>query len=178
MTRTEHKAPYTAPYTAPHAAQYGPQGGPQHAARRAPHDSACHPTELTAEVAAAGTALLRPWSIRTAPHRNGRAALEVYEHDELLDVMVTSVLSNALLRGARRSVEGGRQTGFAWGRLPADRTLPTVMFTGRRLSRRRQPARVVTLGGEFWLAWAEGPCGGVMVRHGGGSPVRLRTGRA
>lgn len=143
--------------------------------RRATHQSA-----LGAEQA--GVPQPGPWSVRAAPsHRRGRAALEVYEHGELLDVVVASTLGSGLLRGARRCVRGGQPTGFAWGRLPSDRSLPTVTFTGSRLGRLsglRQPARVVTLAGEFWLAWVEGPCGGVAVQHGDGAVVRLRAGRA
>ncbi len=109
-----------------------------------------------------------PWSVRTTGHRHRRAALEVYEHDELLDVVVLSRLSPQLLCGARRCVTDGRALGLAWGRLPADGRPPAVEFTGGRLRRLRRTARVVAVQGAFWLAWAEGGFSGVEVGRGGG----------
>jgi len=155
--RAERKAEQTAHHTAQRslAAAFEPQPEPQPEPQRS-----------------------GPWSVRTTQPRRGRVALEVYEHGELLDVMVASTLSTALLRGARRCVRGGRPAGFAWGRLPADGSLPSVAFTGGWLSRSRRSARVVPLAGAFWLAWADGPCGGVLVRHGDEPPTRLRAGRA
>ncbi|MFC8447772.1 hypothetical protein [Kitasatospora sp. NPDC057223] len=118
-----------------------------------------------------------PWSVRAAGGRRGRAALEVYEHGELLDVVVLSRLSPALLCGARRSVTAGRAVGLAWGRLPADGRPPLVEFTGGRLRPLRCPARVVTVSGAFWTARAEGRFSGVEAVRGG-SAERLRLGRA
>ncbi|MET9613497.1 hypothetical protein [Kitasatospora indigofera] len=67
-----------------------------------------------------------PWEVRRSGggggHRRGRPALEVYEHGELLDVLVASRLSPQLLRGARRSADGGRRLSLAWGRRPTDRS--------------------------------------------------------
>lgn len=118
-----------------------------------------------------------PWSVRAAQQSNGRAALEVYEQGELLDVTVASRLGTELLRGARSCVRVDGRTGFAWGRLPTGGALPAVTFADGRLKRVRHPARVVALAGEFWLAWAEGQCGHVLVEHATGAVERLRTRR-
>ncbi|MFE6870339.1 hypothetical protein ACFVFS_27770 [Kitasatospora sp. NPDC057692] len=144
-----------------------------------------------------------PWSVRSVPAGRGRrAALEVYEHGELVDVVVASRLGRGLLRGARawagaasgsRSGPGGRRSvrhGLAWGRLPDGGAAPAVGFTRGgllRLPGRHSPVvtagEVVTVAGEFWLAWAEGVLDGVLVEAPGGagperSPlVRVRTAR-
>ncbi|MFD7828745.1 hypothetical protein [Kitasatospora sp. NPDC059803] len=134
-----------------------------------------------------------PWSVRSLVGRRGRAALEVYQDGELADVLVAARLTPQLLRGARRSPAGGRARHvLAWGRLAADGSAPAVAFTARRLAgpfrsgrslwsvrslwpagpfRFERPAvgaEVVAVAGRFWLAWAEGPYTGVLVRHPGG----------
>ncbi|MFE2106845.1 hypothetical protein ACFXAF_13375 [Kitasatospora sp. NPDC059463] len=127
-----------------------------------------------------------PWSVRTVPagRGRGRAALEVYEHGELVDVVVATRLGRGLLRGARAwagagTGAGGRRRprhGLAWGRLPHGGAVPAVGFTGGRLLRlpgRPAPvvaaAEVVTVAGRFWLAWAEGVFDGVLVEAPGGA---------
>ena len=114
-------------------------------------------------------------------HRRGRPALEVYEHGELLDVVVASRLSPRLLRGARRSTRGGRRLSLAWGRLPPCGPPPLVEFAAGRLPlRRRVVAPAVTVSGVFWLAWAEGPFTTVRLRDttGDAPAERLRLVRA
>ncbi|MFF8769160.1 hypothetical protein [Kitasatospora sp. NPDC015120] len=127
-----------------------------------------------------------PWSVRSVPagRGRGRAALEVYEHGELVDVVVATRLGRGLLRGARAwagagTGAGGRRRtrhGLAWGRLPQGGAVPAVGFTGGRLLRlpgRPAPvveaAEVVTVAGTFWLAWAEGVFDGVLVEAPGGA---------
>ncbi|MFF2661553.1 hypothetical protein ACFVUH_29835 [Kitasatospora sp. NPDC058032] len=127
-----------------------------------------------------------PWSVRSVPAGRGRAALEVYEHGELVDVLVAARLGRGLLRGARAwtgagtgAWTGGRRRirhGLAWGRLPRGGAAPAVGFTGGRLLRlpgRPAPVvaagEVVTVAGEFWLAWAEGVFDGVLVEPAGGA---------
>ncbi|MFC9326630.1 hypothetical protein [Kitasatospora sp. NPDC057015] len=128
-----------------------------------------------------------PWAVRRSGggggHRRGRAALEVYEHGELLDVLVASRLAPRLLRGARRSTGGGRPLALAWGRLPARGPLPVVEFTGGRLPLRRRARAVapaVPVSGAFWLAWVEGPFTTVRLRDSTGDAPdeRLRLARA
>lgn len=119
-----------------------------------------------------------PWAVRTAHRRQGRPALEVYEHGELIDVLVASSLTGELLRGARRSVSAGRSTGFAWGRLAVDGSMPQVAFAFARLRPLWRPAETVTVAGEFWLAWAPGPLVAVRAWQLEGNAERLRPGRA
>lgn len=117
-----------------------------------------------------------PWSVRSVGSGRGRAALELYQHGELADVLVAARLTPQLVRGARRSpAAGNRSHVLAWGRLPADGAAPSVVFTGgRRLFRTVRAAaaaEVVTVAGSFWLAWAEGPFDAVLVEHPAGGPV-------
>ncbi|MFB6893326.1 hypothetical protein ACFCX4_28875 [Kitasatospora sp. NPDC056327] len=145
-----------------------------------------------------------PWSVRSVRPgrgRRGRAALEVYEHGELVDVLVAARLGRGLLRGARvwsgpAAGAGARRRpryGLAWGRLPHGGAVPSVGFTDGRLLRlpgRSGPVvtagEVVTVAGEFWLAWAEGVFDGVLVEAADGTGaercplvrVRARTGGA
>ncbi|MBV6695933.1 hypothetical protein [Kitasatospora aureofaciens] len=124
-----------------------------------------------------------PWSVRSVGAGRGRAALEVYEHGELADVLVAARLTPQLLRGGRRSAAGGRAYQvLAWGRLAADGTAPAVAFTGGgwlrgvlRGARAAVAAEVVTVGGRFWLAWAEGPFDGVVVEHPAAGGVERLT---
>ncbi|WP_371481656.1 hypothetical protein [Kitasatospora sp. NBC_00315] len=122
-----------------------------------------------------------PWSVRGTGR--GRPALEVYEHGELLDVVVASLLGPHLLSGARRCTTGGRPLALAWGRLPAGGGAPPVVeFTGGRLRPVRRRAPVVPVSGAFWLAWAQGRFAAVTVREdaaqGGAAAERLRLRRA
>ncbi|MEU9045883.1 MULTISPECIES: hypothetical protein [unclassified Kitasatospora] len=125
-----------------------------------------------------------PWSVRSVGSGRGRAALELYQHGELADVLVAARLTPQLLRGARRSPSGGRAWHvLAWGRLAADGTAPSVVFAGRRAFRSVRSAgsvrsvrsavaaEVVTVAGRFWLAWAEGPFDTVLVEHPAGGPA-------
>ncbi|WP_316521298.1 hypothetical protein [Kitasatospora brasiliensis] len=117
-----------------------------------------------------------PWSVRSVGSGRGRPALELYQYGELTDVLVAARLTPQLLRGARhcRSTGRGRYV-LAWGRLAADGTAPSVVFTGRRPFRRvRSAAEVVPVAGRFWFAWAEGPFDAVRVEHpAGGAAERL-----
>ncbi|MFE4975619.1 hypothetical protein ACFRAR_26400 [Kitasatospora sp. NPDC056651] len=117
-----------------------------------------------------------PWSVRSAGSGRGRAALELYQHGELTDVLVAARLTPQLLRGARYFPSAGRRRHvLAWGRLAADGAAPSVVFTGRRALRRvRSTAEVVPVAGRFWFAWAEGPFDAVRVEHpAGGAAERL-----
>ncbi|MFJ9771883.1 hypothetical protein ACIRVF_11635 [Kitasatospora sp. NPDC101157] len=119
-----------------------------------------------------------PWSVRSVGSGHGRAALELYQHGELADVLVAARLAPQLLRGARRSPSAGRDSHvLAWGRLPADGAEPSVLFTGGWWPFRKVRAaagEVVTVAGVFWLAWAEGPYDTVLVEHpAGGGAERL-----
>lgn len=119
-----------------------------------------------------------PWSVRTPARPSRRPTLEIYEHGELLDVLVASALSGRLLRGARRQVREGRSTGLAWGRLAGDGSVPAVAFTAGRLRPRWRAAEVAVVGQEFWFAWTPDRLAGVQLRHPDGSTERLRPTRA
>ncbi|MEV7183243.1 hypothetical protein [Kitasatospora sp. NPDC093102] len=117
-----------------------------------------------------------PWSVRSVGSGRGRAAMELYQHGELTDVVVAARLTPHLLRGARHCPSAGRSRHvLAWGRLTADGAAPAVVFTGRRPLRRvRSTAEVVTVAGRFWVAWAQGPFDAVRVEHpAGGTAERL-----
>lgn len=122
--------------------------------------------------------VLGPWSVRGSAGRGRRAALEVYEHGELLDVVVTSSLAGGVLRGVRRRPGTGHPGAFAWGRLCADGSPPAVVFTRGRRASQRVPAGLTTVMGAFWLAWCATPATGVLVSGPGCPPVRLRAGVA
>lgn len=119
-----------------------------------------------------------PWSVRTTTRRDGRPVLEIYEHGELLDVVIASALScpltGTLLRGARRYAGDGHSAGLAWGRLAADRSLPVVAFHTGGLRPLWRPVRPAVVAREFWLARTFDRTAGVLLRHADGSTERLR----
>ncbi|MFF3596296.1 hypothetical protein [Kitasatospora indigofera] len=186
MTRTTGTASDTAREWAGEPAEGAVEGTDGGRAEGATGDTAWETAPGTGASAGALAAAACPWSVRDAggDRRKGRrAALEVYEYGELLDVVVVSRLSPQLLRGARRGTRGGRDLALAWGRRPAEGPLPVVEFTGvRRPLRRRTwvPVPAVAVSGEFWLARAEGPFRTVRVRDASGDcpAERLRLVRA
>ncbi|MGW3045176.1 hypothetical protein ACWC9T_35210 [Kitasatospora sp. NPDC001159] len=158
--------------TAPHSAT-PPHGRPVPGNHGGVPGGALHPASGPEGTLPAGAG---PWSVRSVGSGRGRAALELYQYGELADVLVAARLTPQLVRGARRSPStGNRSHAFAWGRLPADGAVPSVVFTaGRRLFRTVRAtavAEVVTVAGSFWLAWAEGPFDAVLVEHPAGGPA-------
>jgi hypothetical protein len=115
-----------------------------------------------------------PWSVRAVEGRAGRPALEVYESDELIDVVTASSLNSEVLRGTRRVRGGG---GLAWGRVAADGSAPEVAFAQARVRPRWEQAEPVVLPGGFWLAWTSGPALAATVRRSDGGVERLRPAR-
>ncbi len=109
-----------------------------------------------------------PWSLRTAGGPGARPSLEVYAHGILLDVVVATPLSVAVLRGACRASTGGRAMSLAWGRLPADGAPVTVEFGTHGLRPRTQRASAAELGWWFWIAQADGDFTSVTATHPGG----------
>jgi hypothetical protein len=118
-----------------------------------------------------------PWAIRLGKAATERPALEMYEAETLVDVVVRSSVAPEMLRGARRGVAYGRPCAIAWGRLPADSTLPVVLFTGGRWAGRKQRAEAIAIGGFCWLAIAYGRFTTVGVEHRGTSCGRLHIRR-
>ncbi|MFB7946054.1 hypothetical protein ACFC6L_14165 [Kitasatospora phosalacinea] len=113
-------------------------------------------------------AVVGPWAVRLRAGR--RPAMEVYEHGELLDVVVESSLGGTGLRGARRGASGrpgGGSFSCAWGRLPPCGAPPPVRFLSGGLRRRAAGASAVRTAGRFWFAsvtgefrWAQLPVPG------------------
>ncbi|MCW2900979.1 MAG: hypothetical protein JWO67_3244 [Streptosporangiaceae bacterium] len=115
-----------------------------------------------------------PWSVRLAGH--GRAALEIYDEERLIDVVVATPVAPELLRGARRGVRAGHPYTLAWGRLPGDPADLAVTFTRGRLRRRAHHAEVTAVGEFVWLAVAAGRFDGVTVTRGEATCARRRVG--
>ncbi len=117
----------------------------------AEHELTCTENEL------GNVAEFGPWSVRLRAGR--RPAMEVYEHGELLDVVVESSLGGAGLRGARLGRTGAPGEGAvvcAWGRLPPCGAPPPVRFLSGGLRRRATDAVTVRTVGRFWFASATG----------------------
>jgi hypothetical protein len=112
-----------------------------------------------------------PWTVRLGRSSAGRPALEVYDAQTLVDVVVETRVAPETLRGARRGVSRSGPCAIAWGRLPADAALPAVLFAAWV---RRCQADVFLAGGFCWLAVAHGRFSTVRVSHRGDTCGRLR----
>lgn len=122
-----------------------------------------------------------PWSVRLARGPGSRPALEIYESETIVDIVVVTWLPGPVLRGARRAVSGGRASALAWGRLPADGTGIALRFSRGSLRSTRGPAvsaEVIEIAGSFWLATADGRFDAVTVTQRDGiRRHRIRAGR-
>jgi hypothetical protein len=131
-----------------------------------------------------------PWVVRAARGPGARAALEIYEGQALLDVMVDTPVAPRLLRGARRLEcrRSRRSRAIAWGRLPIDDDAAgraygpgsglAVWFTRGRLHRRPQRAGFVWLTAWGWIAVADGSYRHAVVTcHGRWERLGLRRAR-
>ncbi|WP_328537472.1 hypothetical protein [Streptomyces sp. NBC_00344] len=98
-----------------------------------------------------------PWSVRMARASGGRAALELYAGDDVLDVLVATSLDTRLLRGACVGVtDSGRQV-LAWGVLePGRAAAPRVVFTPKGWWVRSRETQAAVIGGSFWLCVSQG----------------------
>lgn len=114
-----------------------------------------------------------PFAVRTAAGPPGRPSLEVYASGVLIDVVVLTPLSAAVLRGACSVRRAGSRQAIAWGRLPEAPGEPVrVEFTAAGRHRRPRPAVVTVLGSWFWVALADGEVTGVTAAHSGGEERR------
>lgn len=113
-----------------------------------------------------------PWSLRTAGGRGSRPSLEVYAAGVLLDVVVASPLSAAILCGACSAGTGAGPRSLAWGRLPLDGTPVVVEFSRLGLPPRQQAAAVAEVDRWFWVAMAGGRFTTVAAAHRGGRERR------
>jgi hypothetical protein len=108
------------------------------------------------------------WAVRTAGGPGACPSLEVYADGLLLDVVVATSLSRAVLRGSCRASVAGRGQAIAWGRLPPGGPPVAVTFAAAGRGSRPGTAAVTELGRWFWVAVAEGAVSAVTVTHPGG----------
>jgi len=113
-----------------------------------------------------------PWLLRTAGGRGARPSLEVYAAGVLLDVIVATPLSVAVLCGGCSAGTGAGTCSLAWGRLPADGAAVTVEFARPGLPRRRRAAAVAEVDRSFWVATASGRFTTVTAAHRDGRERR------
>jgi hypothetical protein len=98
----------------------------------------------------------RPWAVRLAGRHSALPAVEVYQAGVLLDVVSSTRLAPALLRGARAAEGGAGPCVLAWGRMPVTGASPEVEFTLGRRSPYSQPGIVLKPTPWCWLAVADG----------------------
>jgi hypothetical protein len=108
----------------------------------------------------------RPWAVRLAGRRSAWPAVEVYRSGDLLDVVSSTRLSPALLRGARAAEGGAGPCVLAWGRMPVAGASPEVGFTIGRRSPYSQPGIVLRPTSWCWVAVADGRFDRVEVQSG------------
>ena len=109
-----------------------------------------------------------PWAVRLAGEHSAWPAVEVYQAAALLDVVSSTRLAPALLRGARAAEGGAGPCVLAWGRMPETGASPEAEFT---LGLRRpysQPGIVLRPTSWCWLAVADGRFDRVAVRSADG----------
>ncbi|MCO6007346.1 hypothetical protein NE236_20405 [Actinoallomurus purpureus] len=116
-----------------------------------------------------------PWTVRLGRGSMGQPALEVYDAETLIDVVVETSVAPEILRGARCGVSRGRPYAVAWGRLPADSIVPAVLFSTGRWARETHPAEAIGVGGFCWLAVMPGRYRTVTVGQDGTRCARLRV---
>lgn len=140
---------------------------------------ACHPElrpRRSAVVLAAGPPPGWPgitWTVRPEGRHGSRPALEMYVAGTLVDVLVATPLSRAVLGGGR-ALRGRGELAVAWGRQTAEGT-PGVEFCPLPFGGRPRPAPVTPVGRWFWVAEADGRFASVTVSHRGGRErLRLR----
>jgi hypothetical protein len=106
---------------------------------------------------------LWPWSCRIAGASSRWPAVEVYEADQLLDVVSSARLVAQVLRGARVASSTEDRV-IAWGRLPLTGGTPAVEFSRGWFRKSRLDAPLVVFTSWCWLAVADGQFDAVTVR--------------
>lgn len=112
------------------------------------------------------------WIVRPSGGHGTRPALEMYVAGALVDVLVATPLSPAVLGGGR-AMQGPDERAIAWGRQTSDGP-PEVEFRRMALIGRPRPAAVTAVGEWFWVAKAHGRFTSVTTSYGGGERLRLR----
>ncbi len=144
--------------------------------------TACYPGPRSRPDHAAGTVLAAgppprwpgiTWTVRPGGGHGTRPALEMYIAGALVDVLVATPLSRAVLGGGR-AVPGRERWAVAWGRQTSDGP-PGVEFLPLLGGGHSRPAVVTSAGRYFWVAVADGRFASVTTSHrGGGERLRLR----
>ncbi|MFE2728084.1 hypothetical protein [Kitasatospora sp. NPDC059327] len=93
------------------------------------------------------------WAMRPGCGGSGRPAVEVYDGEDCVDVLVATRLVRDPLRGARRGGSGKHSWTLAWGRLPHGVEHVYLEFRRRRLVRIISP---VIVAGQFWICEVPG----------------------
>jgi hypothetical protein len=120
----------------------------------------------------------QPWAVRLAGRRSAWPALEVYQAGALLDVVSSTRLAAALLRGARAAEGEAGPCVLAWGRMPVSGASPEVEFTLGRRGPHSWPGTVLRPTSWCWLAVADGRFDRVAVQSGDSSvTARIRQRR-
>ncbi|WP_331721477.1 hypothetical protein [Streptomyces sp. NBC_00212] len=100
-----------------------------------------------------------PWSVRLSRATLGRAALEIYDGERVVDVVVPTALISATLLGVLSGMQAdGDPVTLAWGVFEAGQDAPPdVTFQrGRRWGNTSSKGAEVLIGRQFWLSVAEG----------------------
>jgi hypothetical protein len=108
-----------------------------------------------------------PWTLRLAGAGRDRAAVEIYENGELIDVVTGTPVARLYLRGARAGSGPAGPCALAWGRTPAAGGPPVISFRGRGWRSPAVQASPFLVAGWLWVALAEGPASAVTVTVAG-----------
>jgi hypothetical protein len=117
-----------------------------------------------------------PWTFRVAGARSDCPALELYEADDLIDIVSSTRVAVSLLRGARAFSGESDEQALAWGRMPESGNCPQVRFIDRGSRRAGRPAAVAQVTSWCWIAVADGGFGAVTAASPSGL-VRCRIAR-
>jgi hypothetical protein len=98
----------------------------------------------------------RPWAVRLAGEHSAWPAVEVYRAGALLDVVSSTRLAPALLRGACAAEGRTGPSVLAWGQMPVTGASPEAEFTLGRCRPYSQPGIVLRPTSWCWLAVADG----------------------
>jgi hypothetical protein len=97
-----------------------------------------------------------PWTFRLAGSRSACPALELYQADQLVDIVSSTRVAVSLLHGARAAAGASGERTIAWGRMPVTGSCPEVRFIERGWRRNTRAATVAQVTTWCWVAVAEG----------------------
>jgi hypothetical protein len=108
-----------------------------------------------------------PWTLRLAGASGSCPAVEIYEHDVLIDVVTATAVARLHVRGARSASGPSGPCALAWGRMPATGGLPVVEFRARGWRRPAVPFSRFLPADWLWIAHAHGRVRAVAVTVAG-----------